>query len=101
MKIILTLVFCLAMTSIITFADEVKSPQGDADRMDRMQQNLGLTDQQVAEMRQIRDNGGSKEEILAVLTKNQLEIMKKRRAEMKRKGRKGKRKEPKEYVEGD
>jgi len=99
MKKVLTFVLCLAMTSIVTFADEVKSTQGDADRMARMQQNLGLSDQQVAQIRQIRDSGGSKEEILAVLTEDQLELMKKRRAEMKGKGRKGKRKAPKKDVQ--
>jgi hypothetical protein len=57
--------------------------------MERMQKNLGLSDQQVTQIRQIRDNGGSKEEILAVLSDEQHELMKKRRAEMKGKGRKG------------
>jgi len=99
MKKVLTLVLCLAMTSAVTFADEMKSKQGNGDRMAQMQRNLGLNDEQVAQMRQIRDNGGSKEEILAVLTEDQLEIMKKRREEMKGKGRKGKRKAPKKDVQ--
>ena len=101
MKKVLTLVLCLAMTTAVTFADEEKSKQGNGDRMAKMQQNLGLNDEQVAQMRQIRDNGGSKEEILAVLTEDQLEIMKKRRAEMKGKGRKGRRKAPKKDVQSD
>ena len=100
MKKILTFVLCLAMTSAVTIADEVKS-KPNADRMARMQQNLGLSDQQVAQIRQLRDNGGSKEEILAVLTDDQLEIMKKRRAEMKGKGRKGQRQAQKKDVQSD
>ncbi len=41
------------------------------DRMARMQSTLDLTDEQVAEMRRIRDNGGTREEIQAVLTDEQ------------------------------
>ena len=89
------------MTTAVTFADEVKNKQGNGDRMAKMQQNLGLSDEQVAQMRQIYGNGGSKEEVLAVLTEDQLEIMKKRRAEMKGKGRKGRRKAPKKDVQSD
>ena len=59
-----------------------------------MQKNLGLTDQQVAEIRKIRDEGGSREQILAVLTDHQIEIMKERRAKMKGKGRNGGRQAP-------
>jgi hypothetical protein len=101
MKKVLTLVLCLAMTTAVAFADEEKSKQANGDRMAKMQQNLGLNDEQVAQMRQIRDNGGSKEEFLAVLTEDQLEIMKKRRAEMKGKGRKGRRNAPKKDVQSD
>ncbi len=69
--------------------DDEKNNSSMSDRMERMQKNLGLSDQQVAQIRQIRDNGGSKEEILTVLSDEQRELMKKRRAEMKGKGRKG------------
>ena len=89
MKKILILILAMAMTSGATLADDEKGKQRKGDRMARMQQNLDLSDEQVAQIRQIRDNGGSKEEFLAVLTEEQIELMKKRRAEMKGKGRKG------------
>jgi hypothetical protein len=41
------------------------------DRMARMQQHLGLSDGQVSEMQEIRANGGSREEMRAVLTDEQ------------------------------
>ena len=84
----------MAMISTVTFADDEKGQQNSDDRMAKMQQNLGLTDGQVAEIRHIRDSGGSKEEIMAVLTEEQLALMKERRAQIKSKGRKGKRKAP-------
>ena len=48
--------------------------QGNAQnkqRMAQMKQTLGLTDAQVAEMKKIRQNGGSKEDMRAVLTDEQ------------------------------
>ncbi len=96
MKKILTLILCLTMTSSVTFAQDKRGEQGNGDRMARMQKNLDLTDQQVTEIRRIRDSGGRKEEIMAVLTEEQLAIMRERRAKMKGKGRKGKRKAPRE-----
>jgi Spy/CpxP family protein refolding chaperone len=89
MKKITVVVLALVMASAATFADDEVIKKGEGDRMARMQQNLGLSDQQVAQIRQIRDNGGSREEILAVLTPEQLAELKKRRAEMKGKGGKG------------
>ena len=41
------------------------------DRMARMQQHLGLSDDQVSQMRDIRANGGGREEMRAVLTDEQ------------------------------
>jgi hypothetical protein len=89
MNKILVLILVMAMAPAAAFADDEKNNSSMSDRMERMQKNLGLSDQQVAQIRQIRDNGGSKEEILAVLSDEQRELMKKRRAEMKGKGRKG------------
>jgi len=94
MKKILILILGMAMASGAIFADGEEGKQGDGDRMARMQQNLGLSDGQVVQIRHIRDNGGSKEEILAVLTDEQLALMKQRRAQMKGKGRKGNRPAP-------
>jgi hypothetical protein len=89
MNKILVLILVLAMAPAAALADDEKKNSAMSDRMERMQKNLGLSDQQVTQIRQIRDNGGSKEEILAVLSDEQRELMKKRRAEMKGKGRKG------------
>ena len=101
MKKIVLLIICMAMISAVTFADDEKGEQDSGDRMAKMQQNLGLTDEQVAEIRHIRDNGGSKEEIMAVLTEEQLAMMKERRAQIKDKGRKGKRKAPDKDVQNN
>ncbi len=89
MKKILVLILAMAMASAATLADDEENKSTMSDRMAQMQKNLGLSDEQVAQIRQIRDNGGSKEEIHAVLTDEQLTLMKKRRAEMKGQGRKG------------
>ncbi len=89
MKKILVLILAMAMASTAALADDEERNSPMSDRMAQMQKNLDLSDEQVAQIRQIRDDGGGKEEILAVLTEEQLALMKKRRAEMKGKGRKG------------
>jgi Spy/CpxP family protein refolding chaperone len=89
MKKILVLILAMAMASAAALADDEENKSTKSDRMAQMQKNLGLSDEQVAQIRQIRDNGGSKEEIHAVLTDEQLTLMKNRRAEMKGQGRKG------------
>ncbi len=101
MKKIIFLILCMAMISADTLADDEKGKQDSGDRMAKMQQNLGLSDGQVAEIRHIRDNGGGKEEIMAVLTEEQLTLMKERRSQMKSKGRKGKRKAPDKDVQSN
>lgn len=54
-------------------AEQMRKSHGKrgGDKLARMQQHLGLSDEQVAEMRTIRDNGGSREEMNAVLTDEQ------------------------------
>ena len=42
-----------------------------AQRMTRMQAHLELTDEQVAQMREIREQGGSREDMHAILTEEQ------------------------------
>lgn len=69
-KLILALGLTLASSVALvqaedTSTDSVKAPPG------RMQDQLGLTDEQVKEMRTIRDAGGSREEMNAVLTSEQ------------------------------
>ncbi|MCX2980270.1 hypothetical protein EYC98_05230 [Halieaceae bacterium IMCC14734] len=53
---------------------------GGSDRMARMQQHLGLSDEQVQQMQAIRDDGGSREDMQAVLTAEQREKMEQHRA---------------------
>ena len=79
---ILTLVLALASTTAM--AEGKGGPHGGGKKhMARMQQELGLTDEQVAEMRQIRQSGGSKEEVQAVLTEEQQANAKELRSERK------------------
>lgn len=58
---------------------------GKPPHMARMQDDLGLTDEQVKKMREIRDSGGTREEMNAVLTPEQrvkaAEVRKSHRAE--------------------
>ena len=45
--------------------------RGSGDRMARMQERLGLSDDQVSQMQGIRERGGSREDMRAVLTEDQ------------------------------
>ena len=49
------------------------------DRLERMQKRLGLSDEQVTQLREIRQRGGSREEIRAVFTDEQWAMMQERR----------------------
>lgn len=69
------------MRAVLTPEQKVKAAQlhkentehngGLAEREARMQQALGLSDEQVAKMAQIRKDGGSREDMRAVLTPGQ------------------------------
>ena len=48
-------------------------------RMTRMQENLGLSDEQMQQMQQIREQGGGREEMHAVLTDEQRATVEARR----------------------
>ena len=67
----------LALASSITLAQAQDGQQGGPKAggkgpgMARMQQELGLTDEQLEQMREIRQNGGTREEVQAVLTPEQ------------------------------
>ena len=50
------------------------------DRLARMQEHLQLTDEQVAQIRSIRENGGSREEVHAVLNDTQRAQLEEHRA---------------------
>lgn len=49
------------------------------ERLQRMQNRLGLSDEQVSQLREIRQRGGSREEIRAVFTDEQWAMMQERR----------------------
>lgn len=56
----------------LKMAEMRKEHEGDlAERKERMQKELGLSDEQVAKIDQIRQSGGSREEMRAVLTPEQ------------------------------
>jgi TolA-binding protein len=57
--------------------------QGSAERIARMQKNLGLTNDQVKQMLEISERGGSREEMRSVLTDEQKVIMRERRRQAK------------------
>ena len=69
-----------------------ENPRGDygskrrQERVSFMQQNFGVTDEQVQQMREIREGGGSREEARAVLTDDQRAQMEQWRQENPRKG---------------
>ena len=54
---------------------------GSKERMAKMQEMLGLSEDQVLKMREIRENGGSRQDMRAILTDDQKAIMDERRAE--------------------
>lgn len=81
----ITTLCVLLMTSPV-MADKGKKGgrQGGPDggqRLAKMQQVLGLSDEQVTQMREIRENGGSRKDMRAILTDDQKAIMDERRAE--------------------
>jgi len=67
----------LALVSSVVLAQAPSAPQGGPQgdgkglHMMRMQNELDLTDEQVKKMREIRDQGGSRAEMQAVLTPEQ------------------------------
>lgn len=78
------IILLLAMTlSVSAFAVEEEKPETISDqRLLNMQQQLQLSDEQLVEMRQIREEGGSKKDIRSVLTEEQqqqLQELKKQR----------------------
>ncbi|MEJ2384205.1 MAG: hypothetical protein P8Y54_07370, partial [Xanthomonadales bacterium] len=59
---------------------EGRGMHGRSPRMAHLQQALGLSDEQAAEIRTIRANGGSREDVRAVLTDEQRALMDEHRA---------------------
>jgi Spy/CpxP family protein refolding chaperone len=89
-KILIVIGLALASVSTFTFAAENDRPRGGGDRMAQMQERLGLSDEQVTQLRQIRENGGSREEAHAVFTAEQRAMMKEHQAQRGNKGHRGK-----------
>ena len=88
MKKVLILILGLALVSTAGFAGDKEGQRG-GDRVARMQEHLGLSEEQVEQIRSIRENGGGREEIHAVFTDEQRELMRERRAQMQANGKKG------------
>jgi Spy/CpxP family protein refolding chaperone len=62
-----------------------KGKQGGGDRMARMQKNLGLSDEQVTQIREIRQRNGTREEVQAIFTDEQRALIQERRRQAKSK----------------
>ena len=60
--------------------------RGGGDRMARMQDRLGLSDDQVSQMQEIRERGGNREDMRAVLTEDQRAQIDAHRAQRKHQG---------------
>ena len=89
--LIMMLVVILASFSVQAWASEKGNRQGrhmDPEHRARMQERLGLTEAQQAQMREIRQNGGSREEAAAVLTDEQRQKMQQWREQNPEKARK-------------
>lgn len=73
MKKLLLLTACVvALTAGGAYAGQGQGKGGDPEaRLQRMQQHLQLTDEQVQEIRTIRADGGKREDIRVVLTEEQ------------------------------
>ena len=70
-------------------SEQVENQTRGGDGLARMQKNLDLSDEQVTQLREIRERGGSREEVRAVLTDEQLALMQERRRQTKSKRAKG------------
>jgi hypothetical protein len=92
MKTLATLTLSLLLAASTAWAERPEGSQGQGkrgDRMARMQEHLGLSDAQVSEMKEIRANGGSREEVRAVLSDDQQAQMHEYRKNHPRKGGQG------------
>lgn len=62
-----------------TVSEQTGDQPAGGERLERMQKRLGLSDEQVSQLREIRQRGGSREEIRAVFTDEQWTMMQERR----------------------
>lgn len=74
-----THIAAIATTLVIAVSPLALAQQGGqhgkGPNLERMQQHLDLSDEQVEQIRQIRDDGGSREDVKAVLTEEQQQKM--------------------------
>jgi hypothetical protein len=71
MKYTITLLLLAVMSAPFSAVAEGEKPPVSDEQLNNMQKRLELTDEQVTEMRKIRDEGGSKKDLRAVLTPEQ------------------------------
>jgi Spy/CpxP family protein refolding chaperone len=74
-------------TSFVIATSPLALAQQQGSGLEKMQQQLDLTDAQVEEIRQIKAEGGSREEVKAVLTEEQQQKMQQHRKRMQGKGK--------------
>ena len=86
MKRVLILSFSLFVAAATAFANGEGDKRGGGDQMARMQEHLGLSNEQMEQIREIRQNGGGRDEIRAVFTDEQRALMDERRSQMQGRG---------------
>lgn len=92
MKKLLSSILFLTLSATVALADtptasENKDMRGRGPDLEHMRTRLGLTDEQVEQIRTLREQGGNREDLRAVLTDEQRALMDQHRAE--RTGRRG------------
>ena len=87
MKALILALSLTLVSSVVLAQSEDEPPSGNkVAKLERMQNNLGLTDEQVRQMRDIRQAGGSREDMNAVLNPEQQAKVAKLRKTHKGKG---------------
>lgn len=90
--LISVLVLALAAFAAHSSAGQHGNRQGgqmDPERRAKMQERLGLTEEQMSQMREIRENGGSREQMRAVLTDEQRSMIDEHRRNRQAQGGQG------------
>ena len=77
---IITIVLIAAIGNAAASPSGGKGLRGDSPRLSKLQETLGLSDEQVAEIREIRATGGSRDDIREVLTDEQRQMLDTHRA---------------------
>ena len=90
--LVLVLAISISFSVVAGQADEEgsKGQRGAGDRAARIQKDLGLSEEQMQQLRAIRKNGGSREEMRSVLNDEQRAIVNERRSKKQGQGKNGK-----------